>query len=416
MSILRSGALSAIATAARLISGLVIIKLVALFAGPEGVGKFGQFMSLTALLAVLGSGGITTGVAKYVAEYRTDPDKLSRLLGASAHYVLVAACLVSALTFILSAPLSLWLFDDIRYRNLVWALAAAQPAIAAGNYIIAVLNGLMDVSRVATAYVVASSLAVILTGTLAYSFRLHGAILALVLGQAAVLMISLPLIRRSPHFDASILKRPFERVMTSHLAAYSTMTLSSALLSPLVSIGIRNYLAGRFSWEEVGYWQAVGKISEAYLAFFTGWVGVYYLPRLSAIGNRKAFVVELRKAYTHVLPMAAAIATMIYILRYTITTLVFGEQFAAASSLYGPQLLGDVLKVGSQLLAYIMMAKAMKGAFITSEIFFSASYAVLVYFFTDWFGLVGSMYAFAINYALYLVFSVVLARIYILRM
>lgn len=416
MSILRSGVFSALATAARLISGLVVIKLVALFSGPEGVGKFGQFMSLTALLAVLGSGGVATGIAKYVAEYRRDPDRLKRFLGAGARYVAAAACLVSASTFVLATPLSSWLFDDMRYRNLVWVLAAAQPVIAASNYIIAVLNGLMDVVSVAAIYIVASSSAVILTGGLAYFFGLHGAILALVLGQAAALVVSLPLMRRSPHFDASILKRPFERAMTSELAAYSAMTLSSALLSPLVSIGIRNYLAGRFSWEEVGYWQAVSKISEGYLTFFTSWVSVYYLPRLSAIGNRAALVVELRRAYAHVLPAAVVMAATIYALRGWVTTLVFGEQFAAADSLYAPQLLGDILKVGSQLLAYIMMAKAMKGTFITSELFFSASYVVLVYFFTDRFGLVGSMYAFAVNYALYFAFTVVLVRAYVRRM
>jgi len=72
MSIVRTGFYTTIATAARLLAGLVVIKLVAWFAGPAGVGKLGQFMSLMSLLAVLAGGGISAGIVKYVAEYRDD--------------------------------------------------------------------------------------------------------------------------------------------------------------------------------------------------------------------------------------------------------------------------------------------------------------------------------------------------------
>jgi len=58
MNIVRASFYSAMATASRLVAGLVVIKLVAWFAGPEGVGKLGQFMSLMSLLAVLAGGGI----------------------------------------------------------------------------------------------------------------------------------------------------------------------------------------------------------------------------------------------------------------------------------------------------------------------------------------------------------------------
>jgi len=70
LNILRTGLLTSVATVARLLSGFLVMKFVAVLAGPEGVAQLGQFMSLTALLVVFSGGGVGAGVVKYVAEYR----------------------------------------------------------------------------------------------------------------------------------------------------------------------------------------------------------------------------------------------------------------------------------------------------------------------------------------------------------
>jgi polysaccharide transporter, PST family len=51
--------------------------------------------------------------------------------------------------------------------------------------------------------------------------------------------------------------------------------------------------------------------------------------------------------------------------------------------------------------------------FVISECVFALSYLALVYLFTASFGLVGVMYAFAVNYLFYLVFNVLVARRYL---
>lgn len=413
MNIVRAGFYSALATGARLLVALVAVKLVAWFAGPEGVGKLGQFMSLMSLLAVLAGGGIGAGIVKYVAEYRHDPPRLARLLAAALWYALCASVLMGCLALLFSRQLALWLLDDPAYAGLIRVLAVAQLGIALVNYILAVINGFMDVRRLALIQVLGSLLGIVMVVWLARWLHLYGALLALIVGQLLWLVIGLPAWWRSPYFQRSMLRLRFDREMTLRLAAFSVMTLTAALVSPLVNIAVRDHLALQLGWEQVGYWQAVSKVSDAYLLFLTAAINIYYLPKLASIQGRAALVAELRNAYRYILPVVVALAAAVYVLREWVTRLLFSADFAPANALYGPQLAGDVIKIASFILSYVMLAKAMTRLFVISECVFAASYLALVYAFTAHFGLVGAMYAFAANYLAYLAFNVLVVRRYL---
>jgi polysaccharide transporter, PST family len=413
MSIVRTGFYTTIATAARLLAGLVVIKLVAWFAGPAGVGKLGQFMSLMSLLAVLAGGGISAGIVKYVAEYRDDKEKLSRLLAAALWYALCASCLMGCAALLFSRQIAFWLLGDQGYENLIRVLAVAQLAIALFNYILAVINGFMDVRRLAFIQVWGSAFSIVLVLWLSRWLHLYGALLALVLGQVLCLAVGLPAWWRSPYFQRSMLRMHFDREMTLRLAAFSVMTLSSALLPPLINIAVRDHLALQFGWTQVGYWQAVSKVSDAYLLFLTTAINIYYLPKLASTHARAALVLELRNAYRYLLPAVVALAAVVYVLRGWVTRLLFSADFMSANALYGPQLVGDVIKIASFILSYVMLAKAMTRLFVISECVFAASYLLLVYVFTAHFGLVGAMYAFTFNYLIYLAFNVFVVRRYL---
>ena len=413
MNIVRAGFYSAIATGARLLAALVVIKLVAWFAGPEGVGKLGQFTSLMSLLAVLAGGGISAGIVKYVAEYRHDPQRLARLLAAALWYALCASILMGCLALLFSRQLAVWLLDDAAYAGLIRVLAVAQLGIALVNYILAVINGFMDVRRLALIQVLGSLLSIVMVIWLARWLHLYGALLALIVSQLLWLAVGLPAWWRSPYFQRSMLRLRFDREMTLRLAAFSVMTLTAALVSPLVNIAVRDHLALQLGWEQVGYWQAVSKVSDAYLLFLTAAINIYYLPKLAAIRERAALVAELRNAYRYILPVVVVLAAAVYALREWVTRLLFSADFAPANALYAPQLAGDVVKIASFILSYVMLAKAMTRLFVISECVFAASYLALVYVFTAHFGLVGAMYAFAANYLAYLAFNVLVVRHYL---
>jgi PST family polysaccharide transporter len=408
--------LTSIATFARLLSGFLVMKLVAVLAGPEGVAQLGQFMSLTSLLVVFAGGGVGAGVIKYIAEYRDDEGRLRLLLNSAFLFSLFSSLVMCVGVLTLSERITQWLLGDLRYQSLIVILAFAQIFVAMHNLMIAIINGMMDVKRLSAIHVVGAIIGVCAPLLLGYLFQLYGVLLSFLVAQASLLFVSFFFFRRSAYFSWSFFVATYNSDMLKKLSRYSLMTLTSALLSPAVQLIVRNMLADKFSWEQVGYWQAVSKVSEAYLLFITMAISVYYLPKLSAITDRGLFVAEIKAAFKYLIPVVVAAALVIYLVRDFITVVLFSDQFSGSLYLYAPQLLGDVIKIASFILSFIMLAKAMTKIFLLSEVVFSVMYVIWVYTLTKFFGLVGAMYAFVVNYAIYFFFNAFVARRYIRSM
>ncbi len=359
-------------------------------AGPEGVAQFGQFMSLTALLVVFAGGGVGSGVVKYLAQYKEQKTDLKLLLNCAFSFSLVSSLVMCVGVLSLSEHITQWLLGDLRYQSLIVVLAFVQIFVALNNLIIAIINGMMDVKRLAAIHVLGALTGILAPLILGYYYQLYGVLLAFLLGQASLFAISFVLFKKSNYFNWRYFQVTWDKLMMSKLAQYSLMTLTSALLAPLIQIFVRNILSERFSWEQVGYWQAVSKVSDAYLLFITMAINVYYLPKLSATTQKSLLISEIRTAYIYLIPVVSTLALIIYLMRDLITRILFSEDFLSGLYLYAPQLVGDVIKIASFILSFVMLAKAMTKTFLFSEVFFSLTYLIWVYVLTDYFGLVGA--------------------------
>ncbi|MGG6497584.1 UNVERIFIED_CONTAM: O-antigen translocase, partial [Bacteroidetes bacterium 56_B9] len=85
---------------------------------------------------------------------------------------------------------------------------------------------------------------------------------------------AVPALLRSPYFQREMLRIRLDAQMTRQLAAFSVMTLTATLVPQLVGMLVRDHLALQFGWQQVGYWQAVSRVSDAYLLFFTTAINV----------------------------------------------------------------------------------------------------------------------------------------------
>ena len=87
MSLAKASLWTASSTIVKIAVGLLVVKLLAISFGPEGVGQAGNFRQLITVLGVLAGAGIFNGVTTYVAQYQQQPRQLRSLIGTASAMV-----------------------------------------------------------------------------------------------------------------------------------------------------------------------------------------------------------------------------------------------------------------------------------------------------------------------------------------
>ncbi|HAI04797.1 MAG TPA: lipid III flippase WzxE, partial [Pantoea sp.] len=141
MSLARASVWTASSTLVKIVAGLLVVKLLAVSFGPEGVGQAGNFRQLITVLGVLAGAGIFNGVTSYVAQYQQQPERLRALVGTASTLVLGFSGVLALLFLLAAGPISSALFGHDRYQNVIRVVAFLQLGIAWANFSPALLKG-----------------------------------------------------------------------------------------------------------------------------------------------------------------------------------------------------------------------------------------------------------------------------------
>ncbi|MGL4466027.1 MAG: lipid III flippase WzxE, partial [Plesiomonas shigelloides] len=161
MSLAKASVWTAASTLVKIGVGLLVVKLLAVSFGPQGVGQAGNFMTMVTVLGVLSGAGIFNGVTKYVAEFHQEPARLRSLLGTASAITLLSSSLL-ALVFVLGAgPISRALFDHTDFVPVIRAVGLIQMGIAYANLLLAILKGQRDAMGNALALIAGSVIGVV---------------------------------------------------------------------------------------------------------------------------------------------------------------------------------------------------------------------------------------------------------------
>lgn len=406
MNLLRTSVLNGIATLVKIGTAIGLNKALAVYVGPAGYAMIGQFSNAIAMSGAVAGGAVASGITQTTASHTDDPVAQRSMWGAASRLAGGAAMLLAVALAVAAEPVADVLLGSRSQRGIVLLLAALLPLMTANTLLLAVLNGMKEIRRYVLQNIAASVLGAALSIALAATLGLQGALAALVLNQSVSLLATLWLCRGLTWFTlSSFTGRPGPQAYRT-MRGFAAMALTSAIAAPLSQTLVRSHLMASFGETAAGEWQAVFKISEVYLLFFTSVLGVYYLPRLAELRTREELFGEIRHVYRLLLPLCSLTAFAIWQLRQAVTSTLFTQDFLGMVHLFGWQLVGDVLKIGSWVLGYVMVGRAMVRWFIGTEIVFNTSWVALTHLLTEPFGLQGAVMAFALNYALYWLFLV----------
>ena len=401
MTLIKTSLLNAIAVVVRLLTLLGINKILAIYVGPAGYAALGQFQNAVQMITTFASGAINNGVTKYTAEYNDDELRQHKVWQTAGLIALIGSFSTAVLVSLFSKHLALWFLQDEKLSGVFVWFAATLTLFVFNTLLLAILNGKKEIKRYVLANISGSLFSFVITAVLASQLGLYGALIALAIYQSVAFFATLLLIKNADWFSLSYLVGRVDKQVAKNLAQFAAMALTSAACVPVSHMLVRNHLGVSLGWDAAGYWEAMWRLSSAYLMVVTTTLGVYYLPRLSELTDRHALKKEILQGYKIILPTAALCGSMIYLFRAFIIMTLFSNEFREMEVLFFWQILGDTLKIGSWVLAFLMLSKAMTKIFIITEIAFSILFYTLTIFFSNAFGLEGVAIAHAVNYVVY---------------
>lgn len=401
MTLIKTSLLNAIAVIVKMLTMLGLNKILAIYVGPAGYAAIGNFQNAVQMITTFGSGAINTGVVKYTAEYGDDEEAQRRVWRTAGTVAIIGSVLTGVLVAFFSKPLALWSLKDETYSPVFLWFALTLVFFIFNTLLLAILNGKKEIHRYIIANIAGSLFSLAVTSLLAIKYGLMGALIALAIHPSFAFVVTLVLCYKASWFKFSFLFGQLDKQVVLNLAKFTAMALTSAACVPVSHILIRTHLADTLGMDAAGYWEAMWRLSAAYLMLVTTTLSLYYLPKLSELKDPKEIKAEILQGYKIILPVAAACGLVIYLLRDFIIGVLFTSDFIPMRDLFAWQMVGDTLKIGSWILAYLMLGKAMTKLFISTEIIFAASFYGLTVMLTNLYGLEGVTIAHAVNYAVY---------------
>lgn len=401
MNLLKISVLNGVAVLIKTATMFILNKILAVYVGPAGYAAIGQFQNFIQMVTTFAGSAINTAVIKYTAEYYEDETQQRTIWKTAGSIVLFFSLLFSFSIFLLQKQLSLYIFHTEKYQSIFVWFAVFLTFFTFNALFLAILNGKKEVLKLVIANIFGSLFSLAITSVLAIKYHLYGALVALSIYQSLAFFVTLFLCYKSDWFQFGYLFGKVDKEIAKKFLGFALMALVSAICVPLSQMVIRSYLTNEYSAIYAGYWEAMIRLSAAYLMLVTTTLGVYYLPRLSELKNLKDIKTEVYLGYKYFFPLAIMGGLMIYILRDWIIAVLFSNTFLPMRELFLWQMIGDSLKIGSWILAYLMLSKAMTRLFITTEIIFALTSIILTYIFTQMIGFEGVSVAHMVNYGLY---------------
>jgi len=399
--------LNAVATLVKMLTGFISVKIIAMLIGPTGIALLGQLNNFSSIFLALSTGGINTGVTKYIAENAGSQRKVNVYLRTALWITLVLSWICAFVLIVGAGYFARTILKDSQYKSIIVVFGLTLILYSLNGLALSVINGYKQFKDYVKINIGGSIIGLSFVVGLAYLYGLYGALMAAVTYQSVVFIVTIIVCTKHTWFTRRSLIGKFSLTVSKQLAHFSIMALVSTATVPVSQLIIRGYLTSHTSLVDAGIWEGMNRISGMYLMVITTSLSVYYLPRLAEIKSNKEIRIEIISVYKFILPILLVATFGIYLFRHVVVSMLFNKEFVGMEQYFIYQLSGDFFKIGSWLLAYQMLAKSMTKMYIITEIVFSITFVLSAVLFIHYYGAVGASIAYASNYLLYWIVMII---------
>ncbi|MCX9034405.1 O-antigen flippase, partial [Citrobacter portucalensis] len=283
--------MSAFLTLFKMLIGFVISKAAAIYAGPTGVVMLGQMQNMIGSVMGIFNAPVSTGVIKYTAEHGEN-DSFWWWRSSLIILFLISIPIVVAM-IINSGVIAYYVLGDRNYGWLIILVSITFPITAAGTLITSIFNGLELYKKYLISGAVSTLISFVVMVYFIFRYQLEGVLIAAGIQGGIAGAVLLFVAFNTNWCSWSNFFGKVDKIHLHNICKFFMMAAVSAMLFPATIFIVRSTLANMVGFQDAGNWQAVWRISEAYLAIITMALGTYYLPKLAKTNGINNIIIEI---------------------------------------------------------------------------------------------------------------------------
>lgn len=397
--------LNAIAVFVQFILGLISVKIVSVYLGPNGMAFMGNLRNFTSIFKSISIIGLKEGFIKLFIENK-EIEQRKKIFSTFLTFFGIVTIVCSLIIMVFATVWSKLLFQTDVYANFLILFGLLLPFFTLQSFLAALLNAQQFFKKLIGLQLVSSILIFALTTYFTIQNQLDGAIFTFVVSDFVLLICTLFFLHKNEAFQYFNTLKNIDFTYLKSIQKFLLMALVSAIVIPLTSLLIRNLIIADISIDAAGNWEAVNRISGFYMMFFSAGLSMYYLPKLSELKTDAEFKKELLYYFKTLVPLFILVLFLVFVAKNWIIDYVLASKFQLVKSLLIWQLLGDLFKIMTLAFGYQILVKAMVNKYLIIEIVFNLLFYFGVLFLLRQFSVEGAVMAYF--YANVITFFVVL--------
>ena len=377
--LIKVSSFTSISTFIKIVATFISAKVLAVFTGPAGVALLGQLTNFITILIQVSTAATGTGIVKLTGEFKDDKAELKKVIDTSFTINLVFSIIVLLGILLFQNQLTLFVFNDLKYKWLLYFVAIGTPLIAINNFILSVISGLQYFKKYVIINICASIISVLLTVFLVYFYTIDGALLAYVITQTIIFFVSL-FYSKSVQWKENITFQ-IDKTILKKLSHFSLYVIVSAFCFPFAQILVRNLIIDKLGMDTAGIWEGTNRISSMYLLLISSAIGVYFFPKISSFNNSDEVKKELYFALKIFCSGTIIAGSFLFLLKSFIIPLVLSDKFLPINEILIFQVFGDVFLIAKMLFSMVLLSRAKTTIMIFFEIIFTSIYVISNFYF-----------------------------------
>ena len=412
-SVLKSTSLIGGSAFINILIGMIRTKFVAILLGPVGVGLQNMYSTIMTTVSTITALGLNSSGVRSIAEAngQNDSERVSRIVKTIRGTVWISGIVGTLLVILLSGYISEFTFKTQEHRIPIMFLSVIVLLTNVQVGQTCILQGLRKISDIAKISIWGAINGTLISIPCFYMWGQNGIVPSLILTAIAALITSW-VYARKVKFNNTYLTISERNQELKTLLNFGVPQMGVALLNSLSAYFLRFIINNQFGLAGIGIWSAAFNISGVLTNFVLNAMGTDYYPRLASISKDNEKINQEVNTQLEIALLLAGPALIITILFAPFgIRLLYSGRFDESIPILRWSVYGILGRVVTWPLGFIMPAQGRGKLFFITELFGQSMFLYLTYIFSKIFGLSGTGMAMVINYAIYLVEMVIIAKI-----